>query len=121
MRDNKKDKARLELILEAIDNINEYLIGVTGLEEFGSSKILCHAVLYNLRCIGECANKLSRPFVESHKEADWEGMEGLRHVLVNDYYNTKIETVWTIVTHDLLPLKEKINTILASLFPDSRR
>lgn len=119
MRDKTNDKTRLELMLEAIDNITEYMKGVTNFEEFNTNKILFHAVVYNLQCIGENAYKLSRPFVESHKEADWEGMEGLRHVLVHDYYNTNNATVWTIVTNDLLPLKEKINTILANLSPDS--
>ena len=120
MRDKTNDKARLELMLEAIDNITEYKKGVS-FEEFNANKILFHAIVYNLQCIGENAYKLSRPFVESHKETDWERMEGLRHVLVHDYYNTNIATVWTIITNDLLPLKEKINTILANLFPNSYR
>ena len=119
MRDKKNDKARLELMLEEIDNIKEFLKDVTSLEELNANKILFHAVVYTLQCIGENAYKLSRPFIESHKEADWEGMEGLRHVLVHDYYNTNIATVWTIVTNDLQPLKETINAILATTFPDS--
>ena len=119
MRDKTNDKARLELMLDAIDNIHDYLNGVASFEEFNANKLLYHAVVYNLQCIGECAYKLSRPFIESHKEADWKGMEGLRHVLVHDYYNTNIATVWTIVTNDLQPLKETINAILATTFPDS--
>ena len=119
MRDKANDKARLELMIEAIDTINEYLKTVTSFEEFQANKLLCHGVVYNLQCIGECAYKLSRPFIDTHKETDWQGMEGLRHVLVHDYYNINIATVWAIVTNDLQPLKLTIKTILASPSPDA--
>lgn len=53
MRDKLNDPARLELILESISNIEGFLVGTTTCEEFIANKILCHAVVYNLQCIGE--------------------------------------------------------------------
>lgn len=81
MRDKPNDPARLELIEKAISNIEEFLQGVDSFPSFASNKILCHAVIYNLQCVGENAYKLSRDFVSSHREVDWESIEGLRHVL----------------------------------------
>ena len=48
----------------------------------------------------------------AHKEVDWNGMEGLRHILVHDYYNVNLATVWTIAKCDLQPLEERLLEIL---------
>lgn len=53
MRDKLNDAARLELMLEAIGNIESFTEGIATYEQFASNKILCHAVTYNLQCIGE--------------------------------------------------------------------
>lgn len=84
MRDKVNDVARLTLMRDAILNIEEFLVGVDSCNAFVSDKLLCHAVIYNLQCIGEGAYKLSRDYVKSHPEIDWESIEGLRHVLVHN-------------------------------------
>ena len=105
MRDKPNDSSRLELMKEAIFNIEEFLKGVDSLSAFASNKILCHAIIYNLQCIGENAYKLSRDFVSEHTEIDLESIEGLRHVLVHDYYTVNLERVWNILEKDLPELK----------------
>jgi len=55
--------------------------------------------------IGENAYKLSKEFVAKYKEIDWEAIEGLRHVLVHDYYTVNFETVWNIIKTDVPTLK----------------
>lgn len=80
MRDKVNDTARLELMKEAVAN-EEFLSGVNSSEDFTSNKLLCHAVIYNLQCIGEGSYMLSRAFVAAHPEIDWEAIEGLRHIL----------------------------------------
>ncbi len=105
MRDKVNDAARLELMLEAIGNIEEFMQGVDTCQAFVSNKLLCHAVIYNLQCIGEGAYKLSREYTNTHPEIDWEAIEGLRHVLVHDYYTVDMATVWAIMESDLPLLK----------------
>lgn len=105
MRDKVNDPARLELMMEAIRTIEEFMAGTNTCEAFVSNKLLCHAVVYNLQCIGECSYKLSRCYVEEHSEIDWEAIEGLRHVLVHDYYQVDMKTVWVIMEKDLPVLK----------------
>ena len=87
MRDKKNDDARIGLMKEEIANIEEFIATTQTMEEFINNKILCHAVVYNLQCIGENVYKLSREFIENHPDIQWESIEGLRHVLVHDYYN----------------------------------
>jgi len=67
MRDKVNDPVRLGLMMEAIRNIEEFMAGTDTCEAFVSNKLLCHAVVYNLQCIGECSYKLSRSYVEEHR------------------------------------------------------
>ncbi len=110
MRDKLNDEARLDLIREAIANIESFLDGTTNCEAFVANKLLCHAVIYNLQCIGECAYKLSRDYVVEHSEMDWEAIEGLRHVLVHDYYTVNMNKVWAILEKDVPELKEYLSS-----------
>lgn len=121
MRDKPNDPARLELIEEAISNIEEFLQGIDSFPSFESNKILCHAVIYNLQCVGENAYKLSREFVSSHREVDWDAIEGLRHVLVHDYYTVNMEMVWNILEKDLPELKARLRQMRALLAHDVPR
>ena len=105
MRDRVNDEARLELMKEAIANIEEFIKGVNTMDGFTSNKLLCHAVIYNLQCIGEGSYKLSRPYVDSHPAVDWKAIEGLRHILVHDYYSVDMDTVWEIIQKDIPILK----------------
>jgi uncharacterized protein with HEPN domain len=109
MRDKINDPARLQLMKDAISNIETFIIGTDTCEAFIANKLLCHAVVYNLQCIGECSYKLSREYVTTHQEIDWEAIEGLRHVLVHDYYTVDMNTVWAILEKDLPVLKEYLN------------
>lgn len=105
MRDKLNDPARLDLIKEAVANIEEFLQGVDSCSDFVSNKVLCHAVIYNLQCVGENAYKLTRDFILSHPEIDWKSIEGLRHILVHDYYSVNLEMVWYILEKDLPELR----------------
>ena len=111
MRDKINDPARLQLMIEAIDNINEFVKGVSTYEDFSSNKVLCHAVVYNLQCIGENVYRLSREFIDTHPEIDWASIEGLRHVLVHDYYTVNMEMVWAIIQKDLPGLRDYLNNL----------
>ena len=109
MRDKINDPARLDLIREAIANIESFLEGTETCEAFESNKILCHAVVYNLQCIGESVYKLSPEFIAAHAEVDWVDIKGLRHVLVHDYYTVNMKTIWGIIQKDIPGLKEYLN------------
>lgn len=106
MRDKVNDPARIELMKEAIENIEQFLADINDGESFISNKLLCHAVIYNLQCIGESVYKLSREFIAAHPDIDWGAIEGLRHVLVHDYYTVDMKTVWNIIEKDIPFFKE---------------
>lgn len=114
MRDKLNDPARLALMRESIDTIEDFLQGIVCEEAFLSNKILCHAVLYNLQCIGESVYRLSEEFRKNNSSIDWPAIEGLRHVLVHDYYNVDLTKVWLIITDDLPVLKDFLDKIAPS-------
>ena len=106
MREKVNDPARLQLMLEAITNIEDFLSEVVSVEQFKANKVLCHAIIYNLQCIGENVYRLSKKYVKNHPEIDWDSIEGLRHVLVHDYYTVNMDMVWMIIQKDLPELKQ---------------
>ena len=57
-------------------------------------------------------NDQARAFIEEHPSIDWEAIEGLRHVLVHDYYQVNLEMVWQILEKDLPGLKTYLSRIL---------
>ena len=112
MRDKLNDRVRLELMLEAIGNIESFTENTLSYEAFLANKILCHAVTYNLQCIGENVFRLSKAFIQEHSETDWQAIAGLRHVLVHDYYQVNMEMVWIVLQQDLPGLKGYIQSVL---------
>ena len=42
-------------------------------------------------------------------------MIGMRHVLVHGYFDIDLEIVWSVLDHDLGPLKEQIQAALKGL------
>lgn len=83
MRERLRDSARLEHIIVAINNIQELIEGKTQ-EDLEQNKMLFFAIVKNIEIVGEAANNLTKDLRVMHPEVDWEGMTGMRHVLVHD-------------------------------------
>jgi len=110
MREQIRDKGRLEHILESIDYSIDFAKGM-GFEDFKTDMKMQFAIIKNIEIIGEASYKLSKEFREQYPEVPWRKVIKLRHILVHGYYQIKLETIWEIVQKDLLPLREQIQTI----------
>ena len=111
MRENLKDKTRLLHILEAIDNIFEFIEAKT-FEEYQSNKVLRFAIIKNLEIIGEATYLLSKVFKKEHPQIQWTSIVAMRHVLVHGYYQIKDEIVWATIKTELSPLREQVKLLL---------
>lgn len=111
MREKPKDNERLLHMLEAIDNIFEFVNG-KSFEVYRSDKILRFAVIKNLEIIGEAAYLLTKDFKNSHDSIEWRDIIGMRHILVHGYYQIKDEIIWATIETELKPLKDNIQKIL---------
>lgn len=114
MRERINDRGRLEHILSAIANVNEFLVGY-DYERFVNDKILYYAVVKNVEIVGEAAYMLSLEFKEEHPATPWDQIEKMRHVLVHGYYQILPEVLWLTINDDLPPLQAQILAYLSEL------
>ena len=114
MRETVRDKGRIEHMLTAIANVEEFTNGVNA-EEFVNSKVLFFAVVKNIEIVGEATYMLTKEFKESHQSIPWLVIEKMRHVLVHGYYTISPEKVWETVQEDLPVLKKQLIDLLAEM------
>ena len=117
MREPHKDPKRLADILEAIDNIFQY-VGNDDMEAFVADHMRYHAVVYNIMIIGEAANMLTKDFRDEHPEVPWRDIIDMRNVLVHGYYVASPRFVWETYTKDLVYLKERVDAYIGDFRKD---
>ena len=111
MREKPKDNDRLNYMIEAIDNIFEFVEG-KSFEIYKNDKILRFAIIKNLEIIGEAAYLLTKDFKNKHNSIEWNDMIGMRHILVHGYYQIRDEIIWATIETELQPLKDNILSLL---------
>ena len=114
MREQIRDKGRLQHILTAITKVEEYTTGMTK-EQLCNDSLHLHATAYNIQIIGEAVYKLTPEFKSSHTDTPWRMIEKMRHILVHDYYQVNNDILWMVITDDLPKLKPQIECYLAAL------
>lgn len=65
MREGVRDRGRLEHMLTAIENVEEFTENIS-LEEFLKSKVLFFAVVKNIEIVGEATYMLTKEYKQSH-------------------------------------------------------
>jgi len=107
MKGRTGDKARLHHILDAINEIENYISGIT-IHEFSRSSEKKFASVKQLEIIGEAASKITKETKTDYPEVEWTKIIALRNILVHEYYVIDETIVWNIITADLPNLKEQI-------------
>jgi uncharacterized protein with HEPN domain len=108
----RRDRQRLEDILEAIERIEKYASG--GRATFDRDELVQTWVLHHLQIIGEAVRGLSDEIRSAHPDIPWAQIAAMRNILVHDYFGIDLEEVWTAVVRDLPQLKTKIAAALVS-------
>ena len=111
MREQRNDPKRLKDMLQAIDNILQYIEGL-DMSAFIADKRTYHAVIYNLMIMGEAANMLTHEFRETHAGTQWRQVTNMRNFLIHGYHNVEEDLVWEAVSKDLQPLRKQIESYL---------
>lgn len=109
----RKDRVRLQDILEAIVKIEQYTD--RGRQAFDTDEMLQVWVVYHLQILGEAASKLSPELRIRYPDVPWTQIVGMRNILVHDYFGIDLDVVWTVIERDLLQLKPQISAILCDL------
>lgn len=109
----KDDRLYLIHIGECIDRIEQYTTG--GEVDYKNSTLIQDAVIRNLQILAESSQRISDSLKVSHADVPWRDITGFRNVLVHQYLGVDLDYVWRVVEDDLLPLKERVHTILRDL------
>ena len=112
MREQLRDKERLEHILAAIDRVARYTKDKT-FDDLLADDMMYYAVVKNIEMMGEAANMLTSEFQESHPETPWKMVKGMRNYIVHEYFQIDNAVVWDVVTNELSTLREQISRYLA--------
>jgi uncharacterized protein with HEPN domain len=114
MKNRLSDAARLHHILDAIAEIESYLIAV-DMDVFINNSMMRFACIKQLEIIGEASNMITVETKLKFEDVEWRKIVGMRHVFVHEYFGIDTRIVWEIIKTDLPPLKEKIENILKQL------
>ena len=114
MRSNLGDKIRLQHILDAIHEIESYLIDV-NIDSFLENSMMKFACIKQMEIIGEASNQISEEVKVKFSTIEWGQIIGMRNVFVHEYFGVDSSIVWQIIQGDIPELKERIIEILKSL------
>lgn len=67
--------------------------------------------MFNLRQMGELANRIDDDFAQAHAEIPWRLLYGLRNRIVHDYEGVNMQLIWEIIHDDLIPLRDALTRI----------
>lgn len=112
MPDRLGDEIRLQHILDAIAEIEDYTKNV-AFEAFVSNSMMFNATLRQLEIIGEASNRLSEKLLQENTHIPWARIIGLRNLVIHEYFGIDDMTIWAIITINIPELKKQIEAIIA--------
>lgn len=107
----KNDTTYLRHVLDAIEQIEEFIHGMTFEDLCKDAKTL-NAVVRELEIIGEATAHLSSDFQKNHPQIPFPNIVGMRNKLIHEYFDVDVEEVWRTCQKDLPSLKTMIDSIL---------
>lgn len=114
MQNELGDKIRLKHILDAIEEVEKYLIEV-DFPTFIENSMMRFASIKQMEIIGEASNHVSQGLKSKFTEVEWAQIVGMRNVFAHEYFGIDSSLVWQIIKNDLPELKLKIKNILQSI------
>ena len=104
----------LKDIVEAINNIDEYLTDFTE-DDFYRGRKTKDAVVRNLEIIGEASNQVTNEFKMLHTNIEWRETADLRNKIIHDYSGVDYVLLWEIIKLDIPDFKQKILNLIEQL------
>lgn len=111
----KSTEPHFVLIRRSLVQIESYL--PSNKEEFFAQHVLQDAILMRLHTIGESLAQIRRLDDETFDSLDldsWYKMIGLRNIIAHGYITIDFDIIWQIVTEELPPFADSIETAGAS-------
>lgn len=111
MKDQHEENfERLNQIGQAINMISQYTKG-ESVQSFSSTPMLHDAVLMQFLIIGEAVTHIDYDLLEKHNYP-WYKVKAFRNLIAHEYFNIKMEAVWTIIENEIPALKQVIKNMI---------
>ena len=114
MQSELGDEIRLKHILDAIEEIEKYLLEV-DFPIFIENSMMRFACIKQMEIIGEASNHISDELKSKFTDVEWAQIVGMRNVFAHEYFGIDSSLVWEIIKNDIPELKEKVKLILQSI------
>lgn len=114
MRGKLGDIARINHILDSINEIDTYLVN-TDFDYFMNNSMMRFACIKQMEIIGEASDHISEEIKIKFSEIEWAQIKGMRNIFVHEYFGIDSRLVWEIIKQDLPELKSKVVAILNAL------
>ena len=102
---------RIQDIIDAIERVSEH---TDGLEEgsFAADKTALDAVLYCLAVIGEATRHIPETVQTSNPKIPWSDMQGMRNIVVHEYFGVSLPIIWHTARFDLPDLRSRLQALI---------
>jgi uncharacterized protein with HEPN domain len=104
----------LDDILEAINKIRDYIVGM-DYDSFSNDDKTQDAVVRNLEIIGEAAGRLQGQVKDMSPDIEWRKIVALRNILIHEYFGVSLPIVWDIIQTKLDSLESTCQALLNNL------
>ncbi|MBU3912674.1 MAG: DUF86 domain-containing protein [Nanoarchaeota archaeon] len=111
---NKDSAVFIKHILESIENIEEFMSGVSE-KEFIKNKEKQSAVIRQIEIIGEAVKNLPKEFTDKHPTLPWRDIAGMRDKVIHNYFGVDLIVILKTIQEDIPNLKKKILKIKEEL------
>ncbi len=106
---------RVRDMIRAIGNIDRR--AGRGRAGFDTDELVQTFVVYHLQTMSEAAYKMPAEFCAAWPGVPWAKIQGMRHILVHDYYRIDLDIVWNVVENELPGLRAGLDAILRAVAP----
>ena len=77
------------------------------------NETLQHALSMSIITIGECANRLSNEFKDSHPQIEWVQIIAVRNIAAHGYWQLDMQQIWQAIEEDIPGLDEFVGRLLS--------
>ena len=110
MKKELVEKVRVSHVLDAINEVEKYLTGVSY-NDFLANSEKKFATIKQVEIIGEACNRISKEFKDKYPKIKWKEINGFRNISIHEYFGIDYQIVWEIAQNDLPFLKEQFSNL----------